>query len=349
MHMADALLSPGVGFTFLAASGGALAYSAKKLKEEAEERKAPLMGVLGAFVFAAQMINFSIPGTGSSGHLGGGLMLAFLLGPYAAFLVMASVLIVQALIFADGGLLALGTNIWNLGFYPALVWWLLTKAAGGKRPTPAVLSLYAVIGAIAALELGALSVAVETVLSGRSELPFGRFALVMTGIHLPIGLVEGLVTAAVLNFVHRVRPELVLGGLTETEELPRAVSLRLLIVTFTLAALFTGGILVWFASAYPDGLEWTIQRITGKEELPPPQSKVASALARLQEKTSLLPDYDFKTPAEPETASPEAKEEAARKISPGTSISGIFGAIIVMTIVVLIGMALVKLRGTPSS
>ncbi len=75
----------------------------------------PLMGVLGAFIFAAQMINFTIPGTGSSGHLGGGMILAILLGPHAAFLVMASVLTVQALFFADGGLLALGCNIWNLG------------------------------------------------------------------------------------------------------------------------------------------------------------------------------------------------------------------------------------------
>ncbi len=81
----------------------------------------PLMGVAGAFVFAAQMLNFAIPGTGSSGHLGGALMLAILLGPEAAFLVMASILAVQALFFADGGLLALGANIFNLGFFPAFV------------------------------------------------------------------------------------------------------------------------------------------------------------------------------------------------------------------------------------
>ena len=81
----------------------------------------PLMGVLGAFIFAAQMLNFTIPATGSSGHLGGGMILAILLGPYAAFLVMASVLTVQALFFADGGLLALGCNIFNLGFFPCFI------------------------------------------------------------------------------------------------------------------------------------------------------------------------------------------------------------------------------------
>ena len=122
MHMADALLSPAVGGTMWAASALSIAYSSKKLRSEADDRKVPLMGVLGAFVFAAQMINFTIPATGSSGHLGGGLLLAILLGPHAAFLTIASVLVVQALFFADGGLLALGckdegaqhTHQWNL-------------------------------------------------------------------------------------------------------------------------------------------------------------------------------------------------------------------------------------------
>ncbi|MHB8941892.1 MAG: energy-coupling factor ABC transporter permease, partial [Desulfobacteria bacterium] len=104
MHMADALLSPAVGGTFWAGTIGAIAYASKKLKAHLDDRKIPLMGVLGAFIFASQMINFTIPGTGSSGHLGGGMILAVLLGPYAAFLVMASVLTVQALFFADGGL-----------------------------------------------------------------------------------------------------------------------------------------------------------------------------------------------------------------------------------------------------
>ncbi|MBW2123959.1 MAG: energy-coupling factor ABC transporter permease, partial [Deltaproteobacteria bacterium] len=111
MHMADALLSPSVGAAFWVVSGTAVAYSARKLKQEADEKKIPLMGILGAFVFAAQMINFTIPGTGSSGHLAGGMILAVLLGPYAGFLTLASVLVVQALFFGDGGILALGCNV----------------------------------------------------------------------------------------------------------------------------------------------------------------------------------------------------------------------------------------------
>src|SRR5512136_3386964 len=121
MHMADALISPAVGGTLWAATAGLIGYSSRKVKRDMDDRRIPLMGVLGAFIFASQMINFTIPGTGSSGHLGGGMILTILLGPHAAFLVMASVLTVQALFFADGGLLALGCNIFNLGFFPCYV------------------------------------------------------------------------------------------------------------------------------------------------------------------------------------------------------------------------------------
>src|SRR5208337_4574407 len=121
MHMADALISPAVGGVMLAATAGLTVYSARNLKEEIDDRKIPLMGVLGALVFAAQMINFTIPGTGSSGHLGGAMLLAILLGPYAAFLTMASILTIQALFFADGGLLALGCNIVNMGGFACFI------------------------------------------------------------------------------------------------------------------------------------------------------------------------------------------------------------------------------------
>ena len=121
MHMADALISPAVGGTAWAAAAGLIGYSSRKLRDGMDDRQIPLMAVLGAFIFAAQMINFTIPATGSSGHLGGGLILAILLGPYAGFLTLASVLVIQALFFADGGLLALGCNILNLGFFPCFV------------------------------------------------------------------------------------------------------------------------------------------------------------------------------------------------------------------------------------
>lgn len=97
MHMADALVSPAVGGIMLAASAGAIAYSAYKCKDDLDEKKIPLMGVMGAVIFAGQMINFTIPGTGSSGHIGGGILLAALLGPFPAFLTLTAVLLIQAL------------------------------------------------------------------------------------------------------------------------------------------------------------------------------------------------------------------------------------------------------------
>ena len=121
MHMADALISPAVGGAMWALTAGVMAWCARKVRETRDDRLVPMMGVLGAFIFTAQMINFSIPATGSSGHLGGGLLLAILLGPYAALLVIASVLTVQSLFFADGGLMALGCNIFNLGFFPSFI------------------------------------------------------------------------------------------------------------------------------------------------------------------------------------------------------------------------------------
>src|SRR5512136_1802594 len=142
MHMADALLSPAVGGGMWAATAATLAYSARKVTREIDDRKVPLMGVLGAFIFAAQMVNFTIPGTGSSGHLGGGMILTVLLGPCAAFLVTASVLTVQALFFADGGLLALGCNIFNLGFFPAFIAYpLIYKKIIGRAPSTAKISV----------------------------------------------------------------------------------------------------------------------------------------------------------------------------------------------------------------
>ena len=116
MHMADALVAPAVAATMYGCSGGAAGFSVKKVRLESDPKKIPVMGVMGAVVFAAQMINFTIPGTGSSGHLCGGMMLTALLGPYAAFLSVIGVLLIQCLLFADGGLLALGCNIWNMAF-----------------------------------------------------------------------------------------------------------------------------------------------------------------------------------------------------------------------------------------
>ncbi|MCE5262279.1 MAG: energy-coupling factor ABC transporter permease [Deltaproteobacteria bacterium] len=342
MHMADALLSPAVGTTLWAGSVAVGGYASKKLKREIDDRLVPLMGVLGAFIFAAQMINFTIPGTGSSGHLGGGMILAILLGPHAAFLVMASVLTVQALFFADGGLLALGCNIWNLGFYPCyLVYPLLYRPLIGGSRNPGRIVAVSLVSAALALQLGAFSVVLETLLSGKSELPFGAFLLLMQPIHLAIGIVEGFVTAGIVNFVRSARPEL-LESITASLPLGASISLKKVITTFVALAVITGGALSWFASNHPDGLEWSIERITGKGELPEAEHGIVPVLRGIQERTAFLPDYGFKpTGNEPKGG----KEPVWPGVEAGTSAAGVIGAAIVLGLILLVGAGIRSFRG----
>ncbi|MHB8771156.1 MAG: energy-coupling factor ABC transporter permease [Syntrophales bacterium] len=346
MHMADALLSPAVGTTLWVGTAAVTGFASKRLKRQIDDRTIPLMGVLGAFIFASQMINFTIPGTGSSGHLGGGMILAALLGPHAAFLVMASVLTVQALFFADGGLLALGCNIWNLGVYPCyLVYPLIYKPLAGGGNSPGRVLAASVTGAAAALQLGAFSVVLETLLSGKSELPFTAFLLMMQPIHLAIGIVEGFVTAGVINYVRVARPE-ILASMALARPLGREVPLRKVLATFALLALVVGGGLSWFASTHPDGLEWAIERVAGTGELPEAAQGIVPVLKGIQEKTAFLPDYAF-PPAAHETGK-EAAAPAWPSVDGGTSTAGIVGATIVLGMVLLIGAGIRSFRGRNS-
>ncbi len=337
MHMADALISPAVGGVMWAVTAGLIVYSSKKVKDTADDRKVPLMGVLGAFIFAAQMINFTIPATGSSGHLGGGMILSILLGPYAAFLVMASVLVVQALFFGDGGLLALGCNIFNLGFWPCfIVYPLIYKKLISDNPTKGRIMTCSLIAAIIGLQLGAFSVVLETVFSGISELPFKTFVILMQPIHLAIGIVEGVVTGAVVIFVRKARPEILISA-SHSKEIGE-VGIKKVLTGFIIAVLIVGGALSWFASVNPDGLEWAMFKTAGVEELEG-KDGIHKSLSDLQEKTAFLPDYGFKqstTSEEPETSN----EPAWPSVDPGTSVSGIVGGLLVLILSILIGFLL---------
>ncbi|HOU92227.1 MAG TPA: energy-coupling factor ABC transporter permease [Polyangiaceae bacterium] len=331
MHMSDALLSPAVGAAGWLTAAGFAAYSAREVRRAPEASPPALMGVLGAFVFAAQMINFTIPATGSSGHLGGGLLLAVLLGPHAAFLVMASVLTVQALLFADGGLLALGCNVVNLGLFTCFVAYpFLFRPLVGSRVSPRKLTVAALVTAIAGLELGAFAVVLETTASGISQLPFPSFVAFMLPIHLAIGVVEGLVTAGVVLYVWQARPDLV------RRSPERNRSLGPLVATFAVAAVLVGGALSWFASTHPDGLEWSAGHVSGTEELPAPTDGLHGALARWQSATSLLPDYSFGSPEE----EGDATEPAWPAPDPGTSVSGVVGGAIVLLVALGTGLLL---------
>jgi len=344
MHMADALLSPAVGGTMWAVTAGITAYSARKLKESPDDARIPLMGVLGAFIFAAQMINFSIPVTGSSGHLGGGMILAILLGPYAAFIVLASVLVVQALFFADGGILALGCNIFNMAFFPCFFAYpFIYKKITGQDPSYRKILIGATLSAVIALQLGAVSVVIETMASGISELPFNTFVLLMQPIHLAIGIVEGFVTAAVVTFVWKERPEVLEASFNDVP-MRRELPMKKVLAGFVVAALFTGGILSWFASSYPDGLEWSMARTAGVEEIEAPAGGTHAFLAWLQEKLAFLPDYGFR---QSETGALEAAETQTDwpAVDPGTTVSGFVGGGLTLLLAGAAGFLLSRASG----
>jgi cobalt/nickel transport system permease protein len=340
MHMADALISPAVGGTMLAASVGVAAYSIKKIKYDLDEKKVPLMGVMGAFVFAAQMINFTIPGTGSSGHIGGGMLLATLLGPYAGFLTMASILLIQALFFGDGGLLAYGCNLFNMGFYtcfiayPLIYKWFTRKGITSKRIFGATMT-----SVVVGLQMGAFSVVLETLLSGKTELPFSTFVLLMQPIHLAIGVGEGLVTAAVVSFVWRARPEIL--EKSAIGEAFGSISMKKVLTGLAVAVIIVGGALSWFASANPDGLEWSMIKTAGTAELEAPDG-IHKALSEIQSKTVFLPDYSFKTSESEKPEEPAGKEaeEAWPAVNAGTSVSGIVGGILTLALAVFTGLVI---------
>lgn len=319
MHMADALVAPAVAGTMYVCSAAAAAYSIHKVRQEDDPKKIPVMGVMGAFVFATQMINFTIPGTGSSGHLCGGMLLSALLGPYAGFLTMIGVLLIQCLLFADGGLLALGCNVWNMAFYGCFIGSLLIwKPIMKKGITKGKIAAASILGCVLTLQLGAFSVSLETVASGITELPFGTFVAAMQPIHLAIGFVEGLITAAVLIFVHESRPELLFCS-TEGEKAQGRFSFRKTIVILSVLAAIIGGIVSLFASAYPDGLEWSIAKLTGSTELES-AGGIYDTAGAIQDATALLPDYAFK-----------GSESAF-----GTAFSGIVGCLVVVAVCVAV-------------
>lgn len=190
-------------------SAGAVGYAVKKTTERLSERQVPLMGVMAAFIFAAQMLNFPVIG-GTSGHLLGGVLAAVLLGPWPAVLVMSAVFIVQALFFQDGGLLALGANIFNMGILGVVlgyyVYFGIRKLFGGDKG----ILIGTFIASWLVVVLAASATAIELAVSGTSPL---RVVLpAMAGVHVVIGLGEAIITTAVVAFVLQVRRDLVPGA-----------------------------------------------------------------------------------------------------------------------------------------
>lgn len=320
MHMADALVAPAVAGTMYACSAVAAGIAIKKVRLEDNPKKIPEMGIMGAFVFATQMINFTIPGTGSSGHLCGGVLLSAILGPYAGFLTMIGVLLIQCLMFADGGLMALGCNVWNMAAYGCFVGgFLIWKHVMKKGVSKKKIIIASIASCILTLQLGAFSVTLETLASGVTELPFSIFVGAMQPIHLAIGLVEGVITSAVLVFIYEARPEMLWTGYdVESSKLKARLSFKkTMAVLLGAAAVIAGGISL-LASAYPDGLEWSIEKLTGSTEVAA-SGHIYTLSENIQKATSLLPDYAFKF----------------SDTQAGTTVSGLIGGALVIALCVV--------------
>lgn len=242
LHIPDGFLSVAVSAVFWLLTVILLGFAVRRTRGTYAERQIPLMGVMAAFIFAAQMINFPVAG-GTSGHLLGGALAAIALGPWAGMLVMAAVVGIQALLFQDGGLLVLGANIFNMGLITAVIGYGLYQAGAGKSQQARLI----LAGAAAWLSVmaGALLTSLQLWLSGTSALQVVLPA--MMGVHALIGIGEALITVAALAFILRTRPD-VLAPADESRTgqgwVIAGMALSFLVV-----------LLAPFASANPDGLE----------------------------------------------------------------------------------------------
>jgi cobalt/nickel transport system permease protein len=251
MHIPDGFLSVAVSIVLWVISVITIGYALKRVSADLGERQVPLMGVLAAAIFAGQMLNFTVIG-GTSGHLMGAALATILLGPWAAILVMTCVVAVQALIFQDGGLLALGGNIFNMGIIGVAVAYMayntLRRLTGGRR-----WGLFAsgFIAAWLSIEVTALSVALQLALSNTS--PANIAVPAMAGVHALIGIGEGLITVGALAFIVSTRPDLLKSGEG------RVAGGKLVWVAGLLLALLLA-VASPLASANPDGLEWVAEQ-----------------------------------------------------------------------------------------
>ena len=275
MHVPDGFLNAPTSVATGAVAATGIAVALRKAQEELDERTAPLAGLTAAFVFAGQMINFPV-GVGTSGHLIGGALAAVLVGPWTAVLVLSVVLMVQSLLFADGGLTAIGTNVTLIGITTVVVGWLVTKAVLTVLPKrPASVVPAAALGAFASVPVAAAVFVLLFGIGGEASLPFGPLLGTMLGWHLLIGTGEAVITGLTVSAVVAVRPDLVYaarglrpvlqlrqadGSLIPTpagrpDTTPAGVGLRGLLVVGGLVTALIAGVLSFLASGSPDGLE----------------------------------------------------------------------------------------------
>ena len=300
LHIPDGFLSLIVSLGCWVITALTISVAVSRSNKSLGERQIPLMGVMAAFIFAAQMINFPVAG-GTSGHLLGGALAAITLGPWAGMLVMTAVIAVQALLLQDGGLLVMGANILNMGLITAAIGYGLYRGASNGNRT--VKLIVAGIAAWLSVMAGALFTSLQLWLSGTS--PLQVVIPAMLGVHALIGLGEALITVAALTFILQTRPDL-LGSTSESAKGSRGWIVAGVLITLAVVLLSP------LASADPDGLERVAGDLgfLGKGVLAPYQ---------------ILPDYTL--PLLGETAL-------------STIVAGVIGVIVVGAIIVLLGQGM---------
>jgi cobalt/nickel transport system permease protein len=317
--MANELLSVPVAAGTLAVAAGCLGIICRKAKEVIASEKLALMGIMGAFIFAAQMVNFQLPAMpGTSGHMVGAVLLAIILGPHAGAIVITSVVIVQCIIFQDGGLLALGCNIINIGLVPSYAGYFMYKIITAGHFSSLRTYIASLLACIVAIEAGAILVPIEAGLSGVLAVPLVTFMVTMAGVHFLLGLIEGLITVAVLGYLQQVRSDIVVDSLPGKIRLSKKTVLTTLAV---LTIIIAGGLSL-FASSLPDGLEWSYAKRPDEPAFEPivRESSTAKAVDDFQRKYSMLPDYSIRSTSE--------------EVSAGwTSFAGVAGSVITMSLV----------------
>lgn len=306
MHIPDGFLSLIVSIVCWAVSAAVIGLAISKTNKALGERQIPLMGVMAAFIFAAQMINFPVAG-GTSGHLLGGALAAIVLGPWAGMLVMTAVIAVQALLFQDGGLVVMGANILNMGLLTAAVGYGLYRSISNSNQSNSIKLVIAGVAAWLSVMTGALLTSLELWLSGTSQLQVVIPAMLL--VHALIGLGEAVITVSALTFILRTRPDL-LGEDSDSAKGSRGwvwVGGLITLVVILLSPL---------ASADPDGLE----RVA---------TDIGFINAGQSAPYSIIPDYTL----------PFLGETALSTIA-----AGVIGVLVVGVIAMLIGRG-VKAKG----
>ncbi|MFJ8568394.1 energy-coupling factor ABC transporter permease [Streptomyces sp. NPDC093514] len=275
MHVPDGFINAPVSVAAGVVAAAAVAVSLRGARRELDERTAPLAGLVAAFIFAVQMLNFPVA-AGTSGHLLGGALAAILVGPYTGVLCVSVVLLMQGILFADGGLTALGVNVTVMGVVTVVVAYAIFRGLLGiLPPTRRSVTAAAFVGALLSVPAAAAAFTAVYAIGGTTDVPIGKVITAMVGVHLLIGIGEAAITAATVGAVIAVRPDLVHGarGLTaplklrvdgELVDAPASAaapagagagSTKKVWVTGLVTALVLAGFVSFYASANPDGLE----------------------------------------------------------------------------------------------